>query len=88
MQYLARFAIPLIILSTLAAPLLASAQGVGGQVPTLGRGFGGRVIASVPCVSPLGPSFFVTTIPVGTTFVTPLVWTPLTLRLRVPPTSA
>gem|GEM_PF-3150214 len=42
------------------------------------KSFGGRVVASVPCVSSLGPSLFVTIVPAGI-FAPTYIWTPLTI---------
>lgn len=52
------------------------------------RSFGGRVLAVVPCVSPLGPSIWATVVqpPPKQPSVIPVIWTPATItRLWGPP---
>jgi hypothetical protein len=54
----------------------------GGLSPL--RSFGGQVIASIPCISPLGPSFWVTIKPAGL-MPTEYIWTPITITKIIPP---
>lgn len=63
-----------------AAPLAAHALGIS---------VGGRIIALTPCVSPLGPSIWLTVLSARATdplVPEPYIWTPLTFRTLVPPT--
>jgi len=50
-----------------------------------GRYFNSVLVASVPCISAMGPSLYVTTKPGPTTFLTPLIYTPFTLGNLIPP---
>lgn len=76
MHALARILAVFITAGALMLPFSASAFGIS---------FGGRVVTSIPCVSPLGPSLYVVTVPAGFTFVTPLIWTPATVTYSVGP---
>ncbi len=65
-----------IIIGAFLLPLSASALGIS---------FGGKVISSIPCLSPLGPSLYVITAPAPFTFITPLIWTPATVTKLIGP---
>jgi hypothetical protein len=72
----------------MAIAVMAGAFAFPFSASALGVSFGGKVISSVPCVSALGPSFYVITAPAPFTFVTPLIWTPATItKLIGPPAS-
>ena len=50
-----------------------------------GLSFGGRVVAAIPCLSDLGPSYWVTIAPAPATKQPFYIWTPETLRGITPP---
>lgn len=53
---------------------------------SLVHSFGGKVTAALPCLSPLGPSIWVTIAPAGV-MPTSYIWTPATItKLNGPPT--
>jgi hypothetical protein len=63
-----------VLLTSLVVPLSALA---------FGTSFGGRIVAWIPCLSPLGPAIFITIVPAGVFPVT-YIWAPGTIGL--PPT--
>lgn len=74
----------LLVCGAVVAAFLLTPSSAGAQF--LGTSFGGRVIASIPCVSPLGPSLHVTIAPSGI-FSPVYIWTPATLTYTYgPPT--
>ena len=79
MNSLIRFIAILTLIAGIAAPLSASAQ----FFPKL-TSFGGKVLTSEPCISPLGPSLAVTIKPAGV-FPISYIWTPLTITNLVGP---
>ena len=82
MQSLVKIAASFTVLAFLAAPLYIHAA-----VPTGFMPFGGRVTSSVPCISGIGPSLWVTIAPFGLPGTIPFsfIWTPLTLSSTIPP---
>lgn len=74
---------PFILLLSLFA--LTALAFVPERAYATGRYFQGVIVTSIPCLSAAGPSLFVTTKPGGTTFLTPLIYTPFTLGNLIPP---
>ncbi|HEY6020219.1 MAG TPA: hypothetical protein VIY48_10045 [Candidatus Paceibacterota bacterium] len=65
-----------VIAASLLAPLSAYA---------LGTSFGGRIVAAVPCLSPLGPSIWFTIVPSSLYPVFSFIWTPATVTYLAGP---
>lgn len=76
MQPSIKFIASVSLAASLLAPLAASATGAS---------FGGRVVAMVPCLSPLGPSVWLTIVPASFYPVTSFIWTPLTITYLAGP---
>jgi hypothetical protein len=74
MKALSKFLPAVALVALLAVPSAAFA---------LGRSFGGRIVWWEPCLSPLGPAFFITIAPAGI-FPISYIWAPGSLGL--PPT--
>lgn len=71
MQAFLRVLAALLVGASLFAPLSAYA---------LGKSFGGRVITSLPCLSPTGPAWWVTIRPAGA-FPFSYIWAPGSIGL-------
>jgi hypothetical protein len=69
----------------LAATALAASFLAPFSASALGTSFGGRVVAAVPCLSPLGPSIWFTVVPASFYPVINFIWTPATVTYLAGP---
>jgi len=75
----------LVLSNFLTTGVSAVANANPSVVAKTGLSFGGRITVAIPCLSDLGPSYWVTIVPAPATKQPFYIWTPETLRGLPPP---